>query len=399
VAPNVGEIQRKASPGGYVMDSEPGFYDSVLVLDYKSLYPSIIRTFCVDPVGYAEGQWASNTENLIKGPMGTLFSRERHCLPYIVTSLWRSRDEAKRAKNEPLSQTLKLLMNSFAGVLGASECRFFSPELVSAVTLRGHEIVKRTQVFVENRGYKAIYGDTDSIFLWLGRLHSDSEAHALATELVRDINLWWTHILHEEQGLENFLEIEFDTHYKKFFMPTIRGSDVGSKKRYAGLSTDADGNEEMIFRGLEMARSDWTLLARRFQEGLLSRIFHGEPYREFVSSYAQATLEGSMDELLVYRKRLRHRLDAYVVNIPPQVRAARTADDYNLRMGRPAQYQNGGWIEYLMTKNGPEPLENHQSRLDYEHYLNKQLKPIADAILQPLGENFSSLISHQRDLF
>jgi DNA polymerase-2 len=39
---------------------------------------------------------------------------------------------------------------------------------------------------------------------------------------VRDINAWWTRTLHEEQGLENFLEIEFDTHYKKFFMPTIR---------------------------------------------------------------------------------------------------------------------------------------------------------------------------------
>ena len=56
------------------------------------------------------------------------------------TPLWRSRDEAKKVKNEPLSQALKLLMNSFAGVQGASECRFFNPELVSAVTLRGHEL-------------------------------------------------------------------------------------------------------------------------------------------------------------------------------------------------------------------------------------------------------------------
>ena len=290
-------------------------------------------------------------------------------------------------------------MNSFAGVLGASECRFFSPELVSAVTLRGHEIVKRTQVIVEQRGYQAIYGDTDSIFIWLGRVHSHHEAHAVAMELVRDINAWWTHTLQEEQALENFLEIEFDTHYRKFFMPNIRGSDVGSKKRYAGLSVDIDGHEEMVFRGLEMARSDWTLLARKFQEGLLTRIFHGQPFREFVSSYAQATLDGAMDDLLVYRKRLRHRLDAYLVNTPPQVRAARLADAYNLSIGRPAQYQNGGWIEYLMTKNGPEPLENRRSRPDYEHYLSKQLKPIADAILQPLGENFSSLVSSQRPLF
>ena len=111
----------------------------------------------------------------------------------------------------------------------------------------------------------------------MGRTHTNDEAHAVAVELVRDINVLLTRTLQEKQGLENSLEIEFDTHYIKFLIPAIRGSDVGSKKRYAGLSTDAAGKEEMVFRGLEMARSDWTLLARQSQEGLLSRIFHTSP--------------------------------------------------------------------------------------------------------------------------
>ncbi|MBS0341045.1 MAG: DNA polymerase II [Proteobacteria bacterium] len=399
VAPNVGEVASKAFPGGYVMDSKPGFYDSVVVLDYKSLYPSIIRTFLVDPVGFVEGANASEPSTLVKGPQGTLFSREKHCLPEIVTTLWRARDEAKRARNESLSQALKLLMNSFAGVLGAAECRFFNPQLVSAITLRGHEMMKLTRTFVEKRGYEAIYGDTDSIFIWLKRTHADKEAHTIAAQLVKDINDWWTRTLSDEYGLANFLEIEFDTHYKKFFMPTIRGSDVGSKKRYAGLSVDAAGREEMVYRGLEMARSDWTPLARQFQEGLLSRIFHGDPYRDFVSDYARSTLGGQKDELLIYRKRLRHRLDAYQVNVPPQVRAARIADEYNARVNRPLQYQKGGWIQYVMTKNGPEPLETRHSRIDYDHYLTKQLQPIADAILQPMGESFMALTSSQQGLF
>jgi DNA polymerase-2 len=399
VAPNVGEIPSKAFPGGYVMDSKPGFYDSVVVLDYKSLYPSIIRTFLVDPVGFIEGSNSGDPAAVVKGPKGTVFSRERHCLPEIVTTLWRARDEAKRLKNEPLSQALKLLMNSFAGVLGAADCRFFDPRLVSAVTLRGHEMMKLTREFVTKRGYEVIYGDTDSIFIWLRRTHANEEAHAVAAGLVKDINDWWTRDLREQQGLENFLEIEFDTHYRKFFMPTIRGSDVGSKKRYAGLSVDAAGKEEMVYRGLEMARSDWTPLARQFQEGLLSRIFHGEPYREFVAAYAQATLAGDKDDLLIYRKRLRHRLDAYLVNVPPQVRAARIADEYNERVKRPRQYQNGGWIRYVMTRNGPEPMETRHSRIDYEHYLSRQLQPIADAILQPMGESFAALTTSQRGLF
>jgi len=399
VAPNVGEIASKAFPGGYVMDSKPGFYDSVVVLDYKSLYPSIIRTFLVDPVGLVEGTHAGDPAMVVKGPQGTVFSRERHCLPEIVTTLWRARDEAKRVGNEPLSQALKLLMNSFAGVLGAADCRFFNPKLVSAVTLRGHEMMKLTREFVQSRGYEVIYGDTDSIFVWLKRTHTNEEAHAVAANLVRDINDWWTGSLRDEQGLDNFLEIEFDTHYRKFFMPTIRGSDVGSKKRYAGLSVDAKGKEEMVYRGLEMARSDWTPLARQFQEGLLSRIFQGEPYKEFVSDYAQSTLAGEKDDLLIYRKRLRHRLDAYLVNVPPQVRAARIADEYNARIGRPMQYQSGGWIRYVMTRNGPEPLETRHSRIDYEHYLSKQLQPIADAILQPVGESFTALTTAQQHLF
>lgn len=399
VAPNVGDIASKAYPGGYVMDSRPGFYDSVVVLDYKSLYPSIIRTFLVDPVGLAEGALASDPARCVQGPGGTLFSRDRHCLPEIVTRLSQARDAAKQARNEPLSQALKLLMNSFAGVLGASECRFFNPQLVSAITLRGHEMMQRTREFVQRRGYVALYGDTDSIFIWLGRPHGNAEAHAIAAELARDINAWWANTLHDGQGLQSFLEIEFDTHYRKFFMPTIRGSDVGSKKRYAGLSVDLAGTETMVYRGLEMARSDWTPLARQFQEGLLSRIFRGEPYQDFVTDYAQATLAGRHDDLLTYRKRLRHRLDAYQVNVPPQVRAARIADDYNDRMQRPRQYQNGGWIQYVMTHNGPEPLEARQARIDYTHYLHKQLQPIADAILQPMGQSFSALTSGQRGLF
>ena len=155
----------------------------------------------------------------------------------------------------------------------------------------------------------------------------------------------------------------------------------------------------MIYRGLEMARSDWTPLARQFQEGLLSRVFQGVPYREFVFEYARSTMAGKKDDLLIYRKRLRHRLDAYVANVPPQVRAARIADEFNVSMGRPTQYQSGGWIQYVMTRNGPEPLEVRRAGIDYEHYLNKQIQPIADSILIPLGESFAMLTSPQQELF
>jgi DNA polymerase-2 len=399
VAPNVGDISGGASPGGFVMDSKPGLYDSVVVLDYKSLYPSIIRTFLVDPVGLIEGEHADDPDAVVEGVNGTVFSRTKHCLPEITTQIWKQRDAAKRAKNEPLSQALKLLMNSFCGVLGATECRFFNPRLVSSVTLRGHQMMKQTRELVEAEGYDVIYGDTDSIFIWLKKEYANDDALVIGQQLADKINGWWRTMLKDKLGLECHLEIEFDTHYQKFFMPTIRGTEMGSKKRYAGLTINAKGEEEVIYRGLEVARSDWTPLAQQFQQGLFTRIFKDEPYQEFVRDYALKTLSGDYDELLVYRKRLRHRLDEYKVNVPPQVRAARLADEYNQAHRRPLRYQNGGWISYVMTTRGPEPMEVARSNIDYEHYLTKQLQPIADSILLPMNDSFSSLTTAQTSLF
>jgi DNA polymerase-2 len=81
------------------------------------------------------------------------------------------------------------------------------------------------------------------------------------------------------------------------------------------------------------------------------------------------------------------------------VRAARIADEFNAAQGRPLQYQNRGWIRYLMTTAGPEPLETRRSPIDYAHYLDRQLQPIADAILPFLGDSFTGLTSRQRTLF
>ncbi|MCH0622614.1 DNA polymerase II, partial [Klebsiella pneumoniae] len=88
-----------------------GLYDSVLVLDYKSLYPSIIRTFLIDPVGLVEGMAQPDDAHSTEGFLGARFSRKKHCLPEIVGNIWHGRDEAKRHGNKPLSQALKIIMN------------------------------------------------------------------------------------------------------------------------------------------------------------------------------------------------------------------------------------------------------------------------------------------------
>ncbi len=399
VAPNLGERPPEASPGGFVMNSQPGLYESVLVLDYKSLYPSIIRTFLIDPVGLVEGMRHPEDSDSVPGFRGARFSRTRHCLPAIVERVWEGRETAKREGNKPLSQALKIIMNAFYGVLGSSGCRFFDARLASSITLRGHEIMRRTRELIEAEGYSVIYGDTDSTFVWLKRAHDDEDAARIGKHLVQRINDWWRDHLQQEYGLQSALELQFESHFKRFLMPTIRGAEEGSKKRYAGLVTRPDGSDGLVFKGLETVRTDWSPLAQQFQQELYRRIFNREPYQDYVRDYVHRTLAGELDELLIFRKRLRRRLDDYDRNVPPHVRAARIADDYNLQQGRQRQYQNGGWIRYLITVAGPEPLEVRRAAIDYDHYVTRQLLPIADAILPFVGDSFSALIDDQLGLF
>lgn len=399
VAPNLGERMPEASPGGFVMDSQPGLYESVLVLDYKSLYPSIIRSFLIDPVGLVEGLRDPSYEASVPGFRGAHFSRTRHCLPAIVERVWQGRETAKRENNKPLSQALKIIMNAFYGVLGSSGCRFFDTRLASSITLRGHEIMRRTRQLIEAQGYTVIYGDTDSTFVWLKSLHSDQDATRIGRSLVQQVNQWWHEHLEKEYGLTSALELQYETHFRRFLMPTIRGAEEGSKKRYAGLVIRADGSEEMIYKGLETVRTDWSPLAREFQQELYARIFYRRPYQDYVRDYVRRTLAGELDELLVYRKRLRRRLDDYERNVPPHVRAARLADEHNESLGRPKQYQNGGWISYVISVSGPEPLEIRHAPIDYDHYVTRQLQPIAEAILPFVDDDFSTLIGGQLGLF
>ena len=399
VAPNLGDKPPQASPGGFVMDSRPGLYESVLVLDYKSLYPSIIRSFLIDPVGLIEGLKHPDDSDSVEGFRGARFSRTRHCLPSIVTRVSEGREEAKRERNAPLSQALKIIMNAFYGVLGSSGCRFFDTRLASSITLRGHQIMRQTRALVEAQGYEVIYGDTDSTFVWLGSAHSAQDANRIGLALVQHVNDWWRAHLSNEYGLQSALELQYETHFSRFLMPTIRGAEEGSKKRYAGLVVREDGGEEMVYKGLETVRSDWSPLARQFQQELYQRIFHRQPHQDYIRDYVRRTLSGEFDELLIYRKRLRRPLHDYERNVPPHVRAARLADEYNDRLGRPRQYQRGGWISYVISVNGPEPLEVRQAPIDYDHYVTRQLQPVADAILPFVNDDFGTLVGGQMGLF
>ena len=397
IAPNMGDGRSDlVSPGGYVMDSIPGLYENVLVLDFKSLYPSIIRTFSIDPMGLIEG--LKSPDKAIKGFDGAYFSREQHFLPDIIKSLWQERDKAKQDKNAALSQAIKIIMNSFYGVLGSTGCRFFDPRLSGSITKRSHEIIKTTKSWIEAKGYQVIYGDTDSIFVHIKEANDSQHCRLLGEQLQAFINSKWQHELTENYQIESQLEIEFETHFLKFLMPTVRGLDVGTKKRYAGL-INKSGKQELVFKGLENVRTDWTQLAKDFQYELYFKVFNNEPVEDYVKATVAKVYAGDFDDKLIYRKRLRRKLSDYQKNVPPHVKAARHADEINKKQGKPLKYQKRGWIEYVMTVNGPQVKEYQSAHLDYQLYIDRQIVAVADAILPFINTSFAQITDKQLNLF
>jgi DNA polymerase-2 len=369
-------------PGGYVIEPTPGIYENVLVFDFRSLYPSLIMTFKIDPLGLI-----APSQNRIQGPVGPPFAADTTILPAIIAQLMEARAQAKRDKNPYLSQAIKILMNSFYGVFGAIGCRFFSSEISTTITQTGQYILKQTIEHIQtSTPFQVIYGDTDSLFVLLGE-GKDAAAEEIGQTLSRETTAWFAAMLKERFSVDSALELQFERHFRHFFMPALRGSTQGSKKHYCGSIRDASGETSLIFKGMESARSDWTDLAKEFQHELFVRAFSKQPVEEFVAATVERVRLGKVDEKLIYKKRLRKQLDEYTEHVPPHVQAARL-------LASP-----GHLIRYYITTAGPQPIENRMAPIDYEHYVEAQLKPVADSILEWLGTSFDKIVSGQQELF
>lgn len=387
VAHDVGGNEPIPSPGGHVLDSAPGLYTHVASFDFRSLYPSIIRTFQIDPLGL----WFPG-ENPVAGFEGAKFARSGGILPELITHLHEERTRARESGNETLSRAIKILMNSFYGVLGTPGCRFFDPRLATSITLRGREIIERSQKFLEDRGHPVIYGDTDSLFVRLDSQLDEAAAQAEGKRLADSLNAFWRERVQEEHGLESFLELRFDALFLKFLMPTMRGSEKGSKKRYAGTVRAPDGGTRLVIRGLEAIRTDWTPLARETQRELLERVFSGTPWEAWLLSLRERLMKGELDDQLVYRKRLRRGMGDYA-SVPPHVRAAKLLE------AEEGDDSPASEVEYVMTTRGPEPISLRTAAIDYAHYLEKQLAPAVDVVVGQLGSSFERVAGTQLSLF
>lgn len=400
VPPARANRQVSGAAGGTVLEPAPGFFPNVLVFDFRSLYPSIMRTFNIDPLAHARAEARGPAPDDLVAPNGARFERLPGILPAIITRYALEREAAIAAGDETADYVYKILQNSFYGVLGAEGCRYARTELAGAITSFGKKFLTAARDFFEAQGLRVLYGDTDSVFVLsgLGDGAGYAELTSRGASAAEELNALLARRIDGEYGVVSQLRIRCEKAYRRFFIPRLRvdptGEGRGRAKGYAGLRVGSKGTDELEVKGMEAARSDFTPLARRFQVELLSRTFAGagEPeLRAFCRDVGERLHRGELDAELVYRKSLRRPAEDYGSETP-QVRAARL-------LGWTGQR---GRVSYVMTRAGAEPVEAPSgARLDYEHYVERQLLPIARSVGDALGSDASTWFgeSAQLELF
>src|SRR5580692_670612 len=262
-------------------------HHNVWVFDFKSLYPSLIRTFNIDPLSYVSEP--SPEQDLIRTPGGA-FRREPAILPRLLDELFPRREAAKRANDDVASHAIKILMNSFYGVLGTSACRFYNPALANSITGMGKQMLLWSKAWFEAAGLTVLYGDTDSLFV-RAEQEDPEQASAQARRLVVDLNLELAQHIETRWRVRSRLELEFEKLYVKLFLPHDRNSTRGASKRYAGLVYAPDANA-VEFVGMEVVRRDWTQLAKRVQRELYQRLFGNRPVEVYLAEVVARVRRG-----------------------------------------------------------------------------------------------------------
>ena len=412
--------------GGTVLDPMPGLFNNVAVFDFRSLYPTIMLTFNIDPWAFALAQAGAHAKSdarahpkpeagtsagaekdsgkrTIVAPNGAAFSPDGGILPELISGYFASRRRALEAGDEEASYVYKILMNSFYGVLGTASCRYGRTELAGAITSFAKKWLHFSRDRFTQAGYRVLYGDTDSLFVETGLTDDSSYSDFLewGKSSAAEINAALTRQVKEEYGLGSFMELRFEKPYRRFMIPHLRntaGESRGRAKGYGGYLLDPRGGASIEVKGMEAVRSDYTQLARRIQIELLGLVFTGSTEADFknhVEGIIRDLRLGKLDGELIYRKRLSRSPETYTSSTPPQVKAARALGWKNRR----------GTVEFVWTINGPEPSFDGNgyslphSPLDYEHYADSQVLPAARSIAAAAGWGGELFPSPGRDYF
>jgi len=258
-------------PGAYVMDAEIGFHEQVQVIDFSSLYPSIMISWNMSPetklwegrnydidkedIAYASAsgiQFRTDFEGMLPKAERTLLERRKHYAAKQKNARVGS-DEWKRYGHE--STALKVVANSMYGLLGSQYSRYYDRDIAKSVTLSGQLLIKACIDFSEKQGIHVIAGDTDSCFV----VANEEDTKKLIVDINKQVI---PKIAKESKCRVNRIIMDFDKGYRYLL--------IQAKKKYAGKLSlhkgrPAPEDMEPDVKGLEFQRSDQIRIAQRMQ--------------------------------------------------------------------------------------------------------------------------------------
>ncbi|KAL8722148.1 MAG: hypothetical protein Q9181_007549, partial [Wetmoreana brouardii] len=254
--------------GGLVFEPEKGLYDKfILVMDFNSLYPSIIQEYNICFTTVARSEQSEDGEKVPEVPT----DENQGILPKLIATLVSRRRQVKSLMKDKKATAdqiatwdikqlaLKLTANSMYGCLGYTQSRFYARPLAMLTTFKGREILRSTKDLAESTQLRVIYGDTDSVMI---NTNADNieEALKVGNDFKRSVN--------ERYKL---LEIDIDNVFRRLLLH--------AKKKYAAINMlEVDGKyvDKLEVKGLDMKRREYCALSKEASSRLLNEILSGE---------------------------------------------------------------------------------------------------------------------------
>ncbi|XP_041482401.1 DNA polymerase alpha catalytic subunit-like isoform X2 [Lytechinus variegatus] len=384
--------------GGLVLDPKVGFYDKfILLLDFNSLYPSIIQEYniCFTTVAQTPSQEdGSNDDWMPEVPDSDLTDG---ILPTEIRKLVERRRQVKGLMKQPdlhpdirlqydiRQKALKLTANSMYGCLGFSHSRFYAKPLAALVTSKGREILMHTKELVQKMNLDVIYGDTDSIMI-----NTNSTDHDTVFKLGNRVKT-------EVNKLYRLLEIDIDGVFQSMLLL--------KKKKYAALTVERlpDGtlktSKEM--KGLDIVRRDWCDLAKKVGSYAIDQILSADSREVIVDNIHSHLIElgekvaaGTipLDQYEIHKSLTKAPQDYPDKKSLPHVNVALRINSQG--GGKPLGA--GDTVSYIVCVDGsnlpagqrayhPDELKKQEHlKVDTKYYLAQQVHPVVSRLCNPI---------------
>jgi DNA polymerase I len=358
--------------GALVLEPKTGLHDNIVVLDFTSMYPNLMKTHNLSPDTLVKPAEVVSEDSVFVIPEVNhrFYKKPDGFYRIVLSSLIEQRKAVKKEMDgiaegstryivlRERERAVKILTNACYGYAGWAGARWYSKEVAESATALGRDVINKTIAKADSLGLQVIYGDTDSIFV------------------VDDPK--------KVKQLEDWAKEEFDLDIKREHEYT-RILFTEAQKRYAGLLPD----KTLDIVGLEVVRGDWSDIARQVQEQVLTRILRDRSTEKAVED-VRATIrrlrhnEVPMADLTI-RKTLTKPIEDYAVRTPHvEVAKMLVEQGWDLTVGDKVAYVIAKGPGKLFQKAKPSSQVRAED-VDINYYVDNQIKPAAMRILERFG--------------